>query len=62
MTFFNWFDGDGNAEVSSYLWIYVVVSTVFTFFTIGIWWCFGVWRRNPLRRKDGDIEKGLIFE
>lgn len=61
MTFFNWFDEDGNAEVSSYLWIYVVVSAVFTFLTIGIWWCFGVWRRSPLRGKGGDSEKGLLL-
>ncbi|KUJ07848.1 uncharacterized protein LY89DRAFT_691534 [Mollisia scopiformis] len=41
MTFFNWnASGDGSIVVSSYLWIYFLVTGVFTVATLLIWWCF----------------------
>lgn len=64
MTFFNW-TGDDNGQpgtskptVSGYLWIYVVVSAVFTLLTVGAWWCFSICRlgmaatRNQIKRTE----------
>jgi heme/copper-type cytochrome/quinol oxidase subunit 2 len=45
MTFFNWNADTGNARVSSYLWIYIVVTVIFTGVTIGLWYFFVVYRR-----------------
>jgi hypothetical protein len=55
MTFFDWFDEDGKTRVSSYVWIYVVVTAVFTAITIGLWYFFVLFRR-PRAPKD-DEEK-----
>ena len=46
MTFFDWFDDKGNARVSSYLWIYVVVTVFFTGITVGLWYFFVVYRSS----------------
>ncbi|KAH6625485.1 hypothetical protein C7974DRAFT_202158 [Boeremia exigua] len=46
MTFFDW-KGDGSERVSSYLWIYVVVTVVFTMITIGLWYYFVIYKRRP---------------
>lgn len=59
MTFFNWFDDTGKPEVSGYLWIYVLVSAVFTLLTLGSWWYFGICRRRP-RRESFDDEKAFF--
>lgn len=48
MTFFDWSDSNENTVVSKYFWIYVVMTLLLTFGTLGIWWYFGV--RRPLRR------------
>lgn len=58
MTFFDWFDDDGKTRVSSYLWIYVVVTIVFTAVTIGLWYFFVLFRRNGWAA--GDEEKARI--
>jgi uncharacterized membrane protein YeiB len=55
MTFFNWFDDSGKTRVSSYLWIYVVVTVIFTGVTIGLWYFFVMSRRAG--RAKGDDEK-----
>jgi hypothetical protein len=55
MTFFNWSGEDGKARVSSYLWIYVVVTLCFTAITIGLWYFFVVFRQKA--RGKGDEEK-----
>ncbi len=49
MTFFDWFGQSGSGTVvSSYFWIYVLVTVSFTLLTIGTWWYFVVYR--PSRR------------
>ncbi|KAH7091633.1 hypothetical protein FB567DRAFT_278455 [Paraphoma chrysanthemicola] len=55
MTFFDWFDDSGKTRVSSYLWIYVVVTVFFTGITIGLWYFFVMSRRTG--RFKGDEEK-----
>jgi uncharacterized membrane protein YeiB len=55
MTFFNWSADSGRARVSSYLWIYVVVTVLFTGVTIGLWYFFVMSRRTG--RSKGDEEK-----
>jgi ABC-type multidrug transport system permease subunit len=52
MTFFNWSSDSGKARVSSYLWIYVVVTICFTAITIGLWYFFVMFRRNGAARSD----------
>lgn len=66
MTFFNWTGDDNNGQsgtskptVSGYLWIYVVVSAVFTLLTVGSWWCFSICRRKQKQRGFDDEEKVL---
>lgn len=54
MTFFDW-SGDGKSQVSSYLWIYIVVTVFFTAITIGMWYFFVIYRRSAL--KGGDDEQ-----
>ncbi|KAF2823103.1 hypothetical protein CC86DRAFT_76131 [Ophiobolus disseminans] len=58
MTFFDWFDDEGKTRVSSYLWIYVVVTIVFTAITIGLWYFFVIFRRTGEGK--GDEEKARI--
>ena len=45
MTFFDWKPDNGTAKVSSYLWISVLVTVIFTGVTIGLWYFFVVYRR-----------------
>jgi hypothetical protein len=52
MTFFDWFDDDGKTRVSSYIWIYVVVTVVFTAITIGLWYFFVLCRRPNASTSD----------
>lgn len=66
MTFFNWNGDDNDVQpgtskptVSGYLWIYVVVSAVFTLLTVGSWWCFSICRRKPKQSDFDDEEKVL---
>lgn len=51
MSFFTWFSdgGSSQARVSSYVWIYIIVTTVFTALTIGLWYYFNIWRRAGKR-------------
>jgi heme/copper-type cytochrome/quinol oxidase subunit 2 len=46
MTFFDWSGSDGKTQVSSYLWVYIVVTVVFTALTIGLWYYFVIHRRT----------------
>jgi Mg2+ and Co2+ transporter CorA len=46
MTFFNWFPDSGPARVSSYLWVYVLITVLFTVATVGLWYFFVVHRQN----------------
>jgi hypothetical protein len=55
MTFFDWHDDQGQARVSRYLWIYVVVTVSFTAITIGLWYYFVMFRRTG--RMKGDEEE-----
>lgn len=55
MTFFDWSGSDGKTQVSSYLWVYIVVTIVFTALTIGLWYFFVIHRRTS--RKPIEEEK-----
>ena len=46
MSFFHWGEGEGDSKgpVLGYFWIYIVVTLCFTFFTIGPWYYFNVYR------------------
>ncbi|KAF2134965.1 hypothetical protein P153DRAFT_362675 [Dothidotthia symphoricarpi CBS 119687] len=46
MTFFDWFGDDGETQISSYVWVYVVVTVFFTTITIGLWYFFVIFRRT----------------
>ncbi|KAF2687628.1 hypothetical protein K458DRAFT_484890 [Lentithecium fluviatile CBS 122367] len=54
MTFFDWFTDDGKARVSHYLWVYFLITVVFTCVTVGSWYFFVVHRR-----KRGSGEEGF---
>jgi hypothetical protein len=60
MTFFDWSGDGGNAQVSSYLWIYIVVTAFFTACTIGMWYFVVIYRRAP--SKEVDVERQLTKE
>ncbi|KAI1774288.1 hypothetical protein F4818DRAFT_419474 [Hypoxylon cercidicola] len=50
MQFFNWIpDSEGNTIVSSYFWIYILVTVVATALTLGTWYYFASWREKRLR-------------
>ncbi|KAJ9144602.1 hypothetical protein NKR23_g5865 [Pleurostoma richardsiae] len=53
MSFFNWFpsakDNDTSAIVSGYVWIYFLLTGVFTIVTLFLWWYFLVCRRSKIR-------------
>jgi Mg2+ and Co2+ transporter CorA len=53
MTFFNW-SGDGKARISSYLWIYVVITVVFTLMTVGLWYFLVVYRKKRSTAESGN--------
>jgi hypothetical protein len=52
MTFFDWFGAGGTTRISSYLWIYVVVTVFFTTVTIGLWYYFVIARRSGRKLSD----------
>ncbi|KAF9701379.1 hypothetical protein EKO04_001039 [Ascochyta lentis] len=58
MTFFDWHDQNGGTRVSSYLWVYIVVTVFFTAITIGLWYFFVIFRRTG--RKTGDEENEVL--
>jgi hypothetical protein len=55
MTFFNWSDDGSTARVSKYLWIYVVVTVIFTAMTIGLWYFFVLFRRSSPKKDDEEL-------
>lgn len=54
MNFVDWNNDGGSVIVSGYVWIYVLVTVVFTGITIGLWYYFVVYRR--IDRVVGDEE------
>jgi uncharacterized membrane protein SpoIIM required for sporulation len=58
MTFFNWSNDPGSPTVSMYLWIYIVMTVLFTSLTVGLWYYIVVFR--PSRGKVKDDEQGLM--
>ncbi|KAH8652264.1 hypothetical protein BX600DRAFT_472188 [Xylariales sp. PMI_506] len=56
MSFFSW---NEETVVSSYFWIYVLVTTVTTAFTLGSWYYFVVWRKTP--RKMSLDEEAILM-
>lgn len=56
MTFFDWQGQNGGTRVSSYLWIYIVVTVIFTAITIGLWYFFVIFRRSGRKAGDEEIE------
>ncbi|KAF2120362.1 hypothetical protein BDV96DRAFT_567110 [Lophiotrema nucula] len=49
MTFFNWSNEPGSPMVSTYLWIYVLITVVFTALTIGLWYYIVIFRPSRQR-------------
>lgn len=56
MTFFNWF-GQSGQVVSSYIWIYVVVTVFFTLLTLACWWYFITYRPSRLRKNSKETSE-----
>ncbi|CZR52311.1 uncharacterized protein PAC_02188 [Phialocephala subalpina] len=59
MTFFNWSNSDGSI-VSGYIWIYVLVTVLFTLLTIGCWWYFVIYRPSRRRKVTSEEETPLV--
>ncbi|KAN0102708.1 hypothetical protein V8E51_011021 [Hyaloscypha variabilis] len=59
MTFFNWFGTPGKV-VSSYFWIYIVITVFFTLLTLGCWWYFITYRPSRLRKPTSEEEIPLV--
>ncbi|KAI3391293.1 hypothetical protein diail_7624 [Diaporthe ilicicola] len=60
MTFFDWSGPNGKPEISSYVWVYVVIAVAFTVLTIGLWWYFVIYRQKPAT-KDTLNEEEMAF-
>ncbi|KAF8862500.1 hypothetical protein BDZ45DRAFT_723050 [Acephala macrosclerotiorum] len=60
MTFFNWTGSNGNAEVSGYIWIYILVTVCFTLVTVGTWYYLSIWRHARLRKPKSEEEEALV--
>jgi len=52
MTFFDWSGASGDGHVSSYLWIYILVTAFFTAGTMGMWYFVVIYRRTITREMD----------
>jgi hypothetical protein len=57
MTFFDWVDDAGKPRVSSYIWIYVVVTAVSAAITISLWYFFVLFRRTTAEKSDEEMLK-----
>ncbi|KXJ88267.1 hypothetical protein Micbo1qcDRAFT_166924 [Microdochium bolleyi] len=51
-TFFQWHDGEPEPQLSSYFWVYIVITVLCTMLTLGLWYYFNVFRRRMKRSKD----------
>ncbi|KAF2265257.1 hypothetical protein CC78DRAFT_616160 [Lojkania enalia] len=58
MTFFNWSNDAGTPIVSTYLWIYVLITVFFTALTIGLWYYVVIWRPSHKRMRDEEDVNG----
>jgi len=58
MTFFKWDSPDeGGSVVSSYIWIYFLITALFTAVTLVLWWYFLVYRANKTSGKEDDDDE-----
>ncbi|KAF1850800.1 uncharacterized protein K460DRAFT_412448 [Cucurbitaria berberidis CBS 394.84] len=57
MSFFNWFGSEGKSRISSSVWIYVVITVLFTGVTIGLWYFFVIHRST---KRKVDEEKVIV--
>jgi len=57
MTFFNWGSENGSI-VSSYIWIYFLITAIFTVATLVLWWYFLVYR---VSKKPGAVLQLLVI-
>jgi len=60
MTFFKWDSPDeGGSVVSSYIWIYFLITALFTAVTLVLWWYFLVYRAHKTSsgKEDDDEEE-----
>ncbi|CZR63864.1 uncharacterized protein PAC_13761 [Phialocephala subalpina] len=60
MTFFNWSGSNGNAEVSGYIWIYILVTVCFTLATVGTWYYLSIWRHSRPSKPKSEEEEALV--
>jgi heme/copper-type cytochrome/quinol oxidase subunit 2 len=56
MTFFDWSGEGGKTRVSSYLWIYITITAVFTLLTVGSWYFLVLHRRQHKMAQDTESE------
>lgn len=59
MTFFKWDSEDGSI-VSSYIWIYFLITALFTAVTLVLWWYFLVYRATKASVEEDDSEPGWV--
>jgi hypothetical protein len=52
MTFFDWSGSDGSPMVSTYVWIYILATILFTSVTIGAWYYIAIFRYRYREKKD----------
>ncbi|KAF2635192.1 hypothetical protein P280DRAFT_523289 [Massarina eburnea CBS 473.64] len=57
MTFFNWSDDPESTYVSKYLWIYILITVMFTALTIGVWYYVVVLR--PKKQRNNKDEEDV---
>ncbi|KAI1184742.1 hypothetical protein F5B17DRAFT_442397 [Nemania serpens] len=55
MTFFNWSDDTGPPAISKYIWIYIVLATLFTVLTVALWYYFNIHRKRGSKGKITEV-------
>lgn len=59
MTFFNW-NSENGVVVSGYVWIYFLITVVFTIMTLFLWWYFLVHRQMAARGVSSTSRPGVL--
>lgn len=61
INFVDWNNDDGEVKVSSYVWVYIVVTVFFTAITIGLWYFFVVHQRQKTTVDDEEkMDPGML--
>lgn len=59
MTFFNW-NSENGVVVSGYVWIYFLITVIFTIMTLFLWWYFLVHRQMAARGVSPRSRPGVL--